>query len=133
MKKSIEDLKDLPQEREFQVEFGPYQIIGRFQAGTYEGNEALIQVARSYAAALFCCAFIEKFKATSTIMMKLVSEASTAIRKAAPGVSIKEGEFDHHKKNFRMRLLLPQGPPSLKLRVYGLRGRAKTIYINTSI
>lgn len=133
MKKSIEDLKDLPQEREFQVEFGPYQIIGRFQAGTYAGNEALIRVARSYAAALFCCAFIEKLKATSTIMMKLVSEASTAIHKAAPGVIIKEGEFDHRKKNLRMRLLLPQGPPSLKLRVYGLRGRAKTIYINTAI
>lgn len=133
MKKSIEDLKDLPQEREFQVEFGPYQIIGRFQAGTYAGNEALIQVARSYAAALFCCAFIEKLKATSKIMMKLVSEASMALNKAAPGVSIKEGEFDHRKKNFRMRLLLPQGPPSLKIRVYGLRGHARTIYINTSI
>lgn len=133
MKKSIEDLKDLPQEREFQVEFGPYQIIGRFQAGTYAGNEALIQVARSYAAALFCCAFIEKLKATSKIMMKLVSEASAAIHKAAPGVIIKEGEFDHRKKNLRMRLLLPQGPPSLKIRVYGLRGRARTLYINTAI
>lgn len=133
MKKSIEDLKDLPQEREFQVEFGPYQIIGRFQAGTYAGNEALIQVARSYAAALFCCAFIEKLKATSKTMMTLVLEASRAINKEAPGVIIKEGEFDHRKKNLRMRLLLPQGPPSLKLRVYGLRGRAKTIYINTSI
>lgn len=133
MTKSIEDLKDLPREREFQVEFGPYQIIGRFQDGAYEGNEALIQVARSYAAALFCCAFIEKPKAASKIMMKLVSEASSAINKAAPGASIKEGEFDHHKKNFRMRLLLPQGPPSLKIRVYGLRGRAGTIYINTSI
>lgn len=133
MKKSIEDLKDLPQEREFQVEFGPYQIIGRFQAGTYEGNEALIQVARSYSAALFCCAFIEKLKATSKIMMKLISEASTALHKAAPGVIIKEGEFNHQKKNLRMRFLLPQGPPSLKIRVYGLRGRSKTIYIDTSI
>lgn len=133
MTKSIEDLKDLPQEREFQVEFGTCQITGRFQDGAYEGNEALVQVARSYAVALFCCAFIEKHKAASKIMMKLVSEASSAINKAAPGASIKEGEFDHHKKNFRMRLLLPQGPPSLKIRVYGLRGRARTIYINTSI
>lgn len=133
MKKSIEDLKDLPQEREFQVEFGIYQIIGRFQAGTYAGNEALIQVARSYAAKLFITCFVGGFKSVSKPMMRLVSEASTALNKAAPGVSIKEGEFDHRKKNLRMRLLLPQGPPSLKIRVYGLRGRARTIYINTSI
>lgn len=111
MTKSIEDLKDLPQEREFQVEFGPYQIIGRFQDGTYEGNEALIQVARSYAAALFCCAFIEKLKATSKIMMKLVSEASSAINKAAPGVSIKEGEFDHHKRTSACAFSCHRVPP----------------------
>lgn len=133
MKKSIEDLKDLPQEREFQVEFGPYQIIGRFQDGTYEGNEALIQVARSYAARLFIARFVEGFKSVSKPMMRLVSEATTALQDISPSFTLKEGEFDVHKKSLRMLFLRPCSPPSLKIRVYGLRGRARTIYINTSI
>lgn len=133
MKKSIEDRMELPQEQEFRVNYGTYQIIGRFQGENYIGNEALIQVARSYAARIFIAHFVVGFTNVSRSMRHLVNEAITAIQVISPTFILKEGEFDNSKKSLRMIFLRPYSPPILRIRVYGLRGRAKTIYINTSI